>query len=103
MTQHHAYHHRARLLPWTGPEGKPCYLIPDEHSAGTVSRLADGIESVQLRIGHQLLLHAQALLDEHGAGAPELRYLAARLTESLRDALRVADSRGARLPGAPGS
>ncbi|GGK74213.1 hypothetical protein GCM10010094_38910 [Streptomyces flaveus] len=31
-------------------------------------------------------------------GSAELRYLSARLTESLQDVLRVAESRGARLP-----
>ena len=34
----------ARLLPWSGPEGKPCYLVSD--GTGYVSRVADNIESV---------------------------------------------------------
>ncbi|WP_164992213.1 hypothetical protein [Streptomyces sp. L2] len=35
-----------RLLPWAGEGGKPCYLIGD--GAGYLSRVADGVESVQL-------------------------------------------------------
>ncbi|GAA2670561.1 hypothetical protein GCM10010310_09250 [Streptomyces violaceolatus] len=36
-----------RLLPWSGPDGKPCYLSTDD-SGGYISRLADNIEAVQL-------------------------------------------------------
>ncbi|WP_234365482.1 hypothetical protein [Streptomyces sp. RTd22] len=63
------------------------------------SRLADEMEAVQLRMGTELLGHADALLGNPKAGAGELRFLANRLVEALRDALRVADSRGRRLPG----
>lgn len=49
-------------------------------------------------MGAQLLAHACALLDDRKASAGELRFLATRLTEALRDALRVAESRGERLP-----
>lgn len=49
-------------------------------------------------MGAQLLAHACALLDDRKASAGELRFLAARLTEALRDVLRVAESRGERLP-----
>ncbi|MFJ5288473.1 hypothetical protein [Streptomyces sp. NPDC088348] len=45
----------------------------------------------------QLLGHARALVAEQGVSADELRYLAGRLTESLRDTLRIAESRGRRL------
>ncbi|WP_203599018.1 hypothetical protein [Streptomyces sp. SID10853] len=37
------------------------------------------------------------MVAEQGVSADEFRYLAARLTESLRDVLRVAESRGRRL------
>lgn len=87
-----------RLLPWAGPGGKPCYLSTDG-SGGYISRLADGVEAMQLDIGAQLVGHAQALLDAPKAHPGELRFLSARLTEALRDALRVAESRGARLSG----
>ncbi|MGW0186820.1 hypothetical protein ACWDV7_13820 [Streptomyces sp. NPDC003362] len=83
----------ARLLPWTGLEGKPSYLITDEHG-GPVSRLADSLEELRLGMGNQLLGHAHALLPAAPAG--ELRYLAECLTEALSDALRIAESRGQR-------
>ncbi|MEU7210057.1 hypothetical protein [Streptomyces sp. H23] len=85
-----------RLLPWSGAEGKPCYLITDD-SGGTVSRLADTTESTQLGMGAELLAHARDLLPRAPHG--ELRYLAERLTEALADALRVAESRGRRIRG----
>ncbi|MET9561642.1 MULTISPECIES: hypothetical protein [Streptomyces] len=85
----------ARLLPWVGDEGKPCYVVGE--GTGRVSRLADGVESIQLGMAGDLLEHAAALLEERGASAGELRYLANRLTESLTDVKRVAESRGARL------
>ncbi|MFE2068323.1 hypothetical protein ACFXDH_39135 [Streptomyces sp. NPDC059467] len=43
----------------------------------------------------QLDLYQPVKADE---SEPELRYLARRLSESLRDVKRVAESRGARLP-----
>lgn len=45
-----------------------------------------------------LLDHAADLLGDGKATAPQLRFLAARLTESLHDVHRIARSRGARLP-----
>ncbi|WP_238697331.1 hypothetical protein [Streptomyces sp. E2N166] len=85
-----------RLLPWSGPEGKPCYLITDD-GGGPVSRLADTTEATQLGMGAELLAHSHDLLPRAPHG--ELRYLAERLTEALADALRVAESRGRRLNG----
>ncbi|OXS36493.1 hypothetical protein [Streptomyces sp. XY006] len=87
-----------RLLPWTSPEGKPCYVVGD--GSGYVSRLADEVEDVHLGMADALLGHAGELLAERRTTSTELRYLALRLTESLRDVKRVADSRGARLPPA---
>ncbi|MGW0576842.1 hypothetical protein ACWD25_12910 [Streptomyces sp. NPDC002920] len=84
-----------RLLPWPSPEGKPCYVVGD--GTGYVSRLADEIEGVQLAMAVGLLTHADALLAEGRATDGELRYLARRLTECLRDVTRVAESRGSRL------
>lgn len=45
----------------------------------------------------ELLGHATELLAERDTTSAELHFLASRLTESLRDVKRVADSRGARL------
>ncbi|MFF8911995.1 hypothetical protein ACF08M_01380 [Streptomyces sp. NPDC015032] len=84
-----------RLLPWAGAEGKPCYVIGD--GTGYVSRVADGIESVQLGMAGDLLDHAGDLLANRRVTGNELHYLASRLTESLHDVKRVAESRGARL------
>ncbi|WP_342751767.1 hypothetical protein [Streptomyces cahuitamycinicus] len=88
-----------RLLPWSGPEGKASYLITDGRG-GRLSRLADVIEATQIDMGAQLLAHAEDLLPD--ATEVQLRFLAERLTEALRDILRVAESRGSgsREPGA---
>ncbi|MFE3186841.1 hypothetical protein ACFXKR_39220 [Streptomyces violascens] len=85
-------------MPWTSPEGKPCYLSTD--GRGYLSTLADSIETVQLGMGQELLEYAR---EATTPGAPtlsatEYRWLACRLTEALADALRVANSRGQRLP-----
>ncbi|WP_199552054.1 hypothetical protein [Streptomyces sp. N35] len=84
----------ARLLPWNGPEGKPCYLIGDD--TGPVSRVADVTEAVQLAMGAELLTYTRGMLT-NSVHDPELRYLAERLAEALGDTLRIAESRGTRL------
>ncbi|OKH99805.1 hypothetical protein A6A06_22305 [Streptomyces sp. CB02923] len=86
-----------RLLPWSQEGGKQCLLSTD--GDGPVSRLADEMEAAQLDMGTELLDHAGAMLGEPDASAGELRFLANRLVEALHDALRVADSRGRRVPG----
>ncbi|MER5900390.1 hypothetical protein ABT150_09855 [Streptomyces mirabilis] len=86
----------ARLLPWSGEGGKPCYLVGD--GTGHLSRVADAIESVQLGMSAALLDHAADMLDDHKVTAAQLRFLAARMAEALRDVHRIAESRGARLP-----
>ncbi|MGW1714224.1 hypothetical protein [Streptomyces sp. NPDC002156] len=48
----------------------------------------------------ELLDHAADLLDDDRVTADQLRFTLARMSESLRDVKRVADSRGARLPEA---
>ncbi|MGW2696708.1 hypothetical protein [Streptomyces sp. NPDC001296] len=82
-----------RLLPWPGPEGKPCYLSTDDRDSH-MSRLADSIESVQLGLAAELLEHALDTLEDEDAGLEDLRLLAKELTGALRDVLRVATSRG---------
>ncbi|MEV0966684.1 hypothetical protein AB0J25_29590 [Streptomyces sp. NPDC049910] len=83
-----------RLLPWTGAEGKPCYLIGDGH--GYVSRLADDIESVQLNVAAHLLAQTDNLLSDRSATPEQLRYAIARLAESLCDVHRIARNRNTR-------
>ncbi|WP_327300661.1 hypothetical protein [Streptomyces goshikiensis] len=85
-----------RLLPWSGPDGKPCYLSADAPT-GYLSRLADNTEEIQLGLGSELLAHAADVLADTVSDPEELRLLAADLTGALRDVLRVAASRGHRL------
>jgi hypothetical protein len=82
-----------RLLPWSGPEGKPCYLSTDDNG-GYMSRLADNIEAVQLGTATELLEEASDTIVDQEAGPEDLRRLARELTGALRDVLRVATSRG---------
>ncbi|MFF7384337.1 hypothetical protein [Streptomyces griseoluteus] len=81
-----------RLLPWSGPDGKPCYLNTDD-KGGYMSRLADNMEAVQLGMAAELLEQVSETLSEDSA-PEEVRLLADKLTGSLRDVLRVAISRG---------
>ncbi|MFF9027109.1 hypothetical protein [Streptomyces iakyrus] len=92
-------HDELRLLPWAGPDGKPCYLSTDDRG-GYVSRLADHIEAFQLGLAFQLLEHSRQVLDDKTEDPEELNLLAAQLTSALRDVLRVATSRG-RAPVTP--
>ncbi|MFT9788392.1 hypothetical protein ACMZ5E_19490 [Streptomyces rhizosphaericola] len=87
-----------RLLPWTSPEGKPCYLSND--GRGYLSTLADSVETVQLGMGQELLECARDATapGAKALSASECRWLACRLAEALAYAFRVADSRGHRIP-----
>ncbi|GAA3370525.1 hypothetical protein GCM10020367_17500 [Streptomyces sannanensis] len=87
---------RLRLLPWTTPEGAPCYLSTDD-SGSRLSRLADELEAELLDSAECVLTAAKPLLADSGAGERELRFTGARLAEALGDVLRIAVSRGARL------
>ncbi|MBC9730891.1 hypothetical protein [Streptomyces sp. TRM68367] len=85
-----------RLLPWAGPEGKPCYLAGD--GAGYLSRLADNVESTQLGLAGELFYEATQILDKRQWTPGELHLLAVQLAEGLGNVHRIAVSRGARLP-----
>ncbi|MGY4989197.1 hypothetical protein [Streptomyces nigrescens] len=89
-------HNELRLLPWSGPEGNPCYLST-EGSGGYLSRLADHTEGVQLEMAAELLEHAVEVLGDGETEPNEVRLLAMDMTEALRDVRRVAISRGHRL------
>lgn len=91
------HHNELRLLPWSTPDGKPCYLSTDENG-GTLSRLAVRAEAAQLDAGTELLEHAMEVLADAQAEPDDLRLLAADLTGALQDILRVAMIRGRRLP-----
>ncbi|MER7404099.1 hypothetical protein ABT373_16795 [Streptomyces sp. NPDC000070] len=86
-----------RLLPWLSSDGKPCYLITG-NGAGYLSRLADDLEAVQLATGTDVLGFARKVLEDSESPCTELRFAGLRLAECLTDALRVAESRGRRLP-----
>lgn len=85
-----------RLLPWSGPDNKPCFLSTGD-AAGYLSRLADDAEDIQLGLGSELLSHALEVLAEADPDPEELHLLATELAGALRDAVRVATSRGHRL------
>ncbi|WP_051818773.1 hypothetical protein [Streptomyces sp. NRRL S-1813] len=93
VTEEH--HGPVRLLPWSGPDGKPCYLVGE--GGGYVSRVADEIEGVQLGMADGILGHAEDMLGGRQVTSRELRFLARGLADALRDVRRVAESRGARL------
>lgn len=82
-----------RLLPWSGPEGKPCYLSTDD-PGGYISRLADKVEAIQLGTAVTLLEEASETLDDQNAASDDLRILSHDLTRALREVLRIAASRG---------
>ncbi|WP_309030803.1 hypothetical protein [Streptomyces alfalfae] len=82
-----------RLLPWSGPDGKPCYLSTDD-SGGFVSRLADNMEAAQLGMAAELVEQVATALGDRNAAPEDLRLMLAELAGALRDVLRVATSRG---------
>ncbi|MFE5716337.1 hypothetical protein ACFQ7J_36605 [Streptomyces sp. NPDC056501] len=85
-----------RLLPWSGPEEKPCYLSTDDDNSH-VSRLADNAEAMQLDLAVDLVAHALEVLGDESIEQEALRQLSADLTQALKDVVRVATSRGYRL------
>lgn len=69
-----------RLLPWTRPDGAPCYLSTDDPES-RLSLLADDVEEEMLAAAEVALKEAEI----------------ACLQRALRDVLRIAISRGDRL------
>jgi hypothetical protein len=90
---------KPRLLPWTTPEGKPCYLSTNGGGDSRLSLLADDIEAAQLDSGEQVLAGARSVLADPKAGERAVRFALTRAAESLEDVLRVAASRGGRILG----
>ncbi|MFF8787038.1 hypothetical protein [Streptomyces sp. NPDC015125] len=85
----------ARLLPWTGLEGKPCFLVSD--GTGYVSRVADAMEAAQMALAAELIAEARRILVGRSWTSGELHLLTVELAESLVEVHRVAESRGGRL------
>ncbi|MEU8530075.1 hypothetical protein AB0C77_31530 [Streptomyces sp. NPDC048629] len=75
-------HNELRLLPWSGPDGKPCFLSTDDNR-GHLSRLADNHEGLQLGRAAELLGHAPEVLGDDATSPAELRLLAEKLTRAL--------------------
>ncbi|WP_327688447.1 hypothetical protein OHU45_13625 [Streptomyces tubercidicus] len=86
----------ARLLPWSSPDGKPCFLIGD--GTGYVSRRADDVEAAQLDSAADLMDEACRIFAARNWTPGEIHLLAVELASSLANVHRVAESRGARLP-----
>ncbi|WNZ10470.1 hypothetical protein [Streptomyces sp. 11x1] len=86
-----------RLLPWTTPDGKPCYLDPDTARPGALSLLADSVESSQLGSAEEVLAGSKAVLGDEAAGERAVRFALTRAVESLEDVVRIAVSRGWRI------
>ncbi|MCQ6553780.1 hypothetical protein NPS70_11315 [Streptomyces sp. C10-9-1] len=86
-----------RLLPWSGPDGKPCFLSTDGDSS-RMSRLADTLERTYLDQAAEVLDRAIELLSLPKPDPVALHATSADLTEALGQVLRVAESRGRRLP-----
>ncbi|WP_438490471.1 hypothetical protein [Streptomyces sp. S186] len=88
----------ARLLPWTSPEGKPCYLLGGTGTGtGYVSRLADRVEAEQMDAAAELIEDAGDVLAGRCWTPGELHLLAVELNAHLARIHRVSKSRGARL------
>lgn len=85
-----------RLLPWSSPDGKPCFLSTDDGNS-RLSRLADSTEAVQLGLAGILVTHALDVLKCEEVGSKEIRHLSTELIIALQSVLRVAESRGQRL------
>lgn len=86
-----------RLLPWTSPDGRPCYLSTDDPES-RMSRLADDVEAELVACGEDVLAGAREVLDDASAGEVAVRFALRRTTESLRDVLRVAECRSGTRP-----
>lgn len=82
-----------RLLPWSGLDGKPCYLSTDD-SGGYLSRVADNIEAVQLGMAGELVQLAAEALNDQDSDLEQMRCLSRELARALGDVLRVATRRG---------
>jgi hypothetical protein len=89
--------HRLRLLPWVTPDGKPCYLSASG-SQSMMSRLADGVEEEQTAAGAEVLEEALKALALTENDPKALRAALRQTATSLGNVLRVAESRGARIP-----
>ncbi|WP_324615572.1 hypothetical protein [Streptomyces sp. NRRL F-4489] len=92
----------ARLLPWTSPDGNPCYLLGGTGTGyvsrlADLSRLADRVEAEQMDAAADLIEEARRILADRIWTPGELHWLAVELNTHLINVHRVSASRGARL------
>ena len=85
-----------RRLPWSGWNGQPAYLSADSDS--TWARLADELEASQVQSAEEVAEYARMLLETPRLTKRELAWALTRCVEALGDVLRVAESRGGRIP-----
>ncbi|MFE9384106.1 hypothetical protein ACFYMO_12910 [Streptomyces sp. NPDC007025] len=92
-----------RLLPWTTETGKPCYLNGNANSG--LALYADEMEEAHLTMGGDALKRAVQALEALAVEEEkeEAFHVLEAAAVALSNALRVADSRGARLPGHEGT
>ncbi|MFD0225181.1 hypothetical protein ACWGPD_11215 [Streptomyces hirsutus] len=87
-----------RLLPWSDDDGKTALLSTD----GTetyLSRLADRVEEQQMETAAIVLKLTKPMVEDSAKlTAPEFRWAARRLIESLSEIMLIAESRGQRIP-----
>ncbi|MFE2335060.1 hypothetical protein [Streptomyces coelicoflavus] len=87
-----------RRLPWTTPEGLPCYV---PQGAGLINQLGDTVEaeiiSAALNDGAGALLDAE----QPNATKEDLRQAVRRIAHALDDAVKVAELRAERIPTEP--
>jgi len=75
-------------------------MLSTDDPGSFLSRLADDFEAAQLAMGAHVLEEARKVLDDLMSPHAEVRYAGVRLAECLDDVLRIAESRGLRLPPA---
>ncbi|WP_326787075.1 hypothetical protein [Streptomyces sp. NBC_00151] len=87
-----------RLLPFESPEGKTAHLITDGR-ATMMALLADNIETQQVEAAAAMVALTRTILEGEGkATAPELTLFLERLADCTDNVIRVAVSRGERIP-----
>ncbi|MEU2119425.1 hypothetical protein ABZ567_28105 [Streptomyces sp. NPDC016459] len=74
-------------------------MLSTGRAGGYVSRLADDMEAAQLAMAEDVLKEAGEVLGDSLSTYTDVRYAGVRLADCLTDVLRVAESRGLRLPG----
>jgi anti-sigma regulatory factor (Ser/Thr protein kinase) len=77
-----------RVLPWAGEDGQPAY-VDEADEDSYVSRLADGLESVQLAMAERLLRNVEAAWADRRPDT-DLTGMVPHLCHALRDSMRMA-------------